>query len=210
MVPGLGANGGTYRLALEPLSEHFEIRTAEISLDFPPVVDWSFFEAAIDDATTVWDSFQLLGHSLGGAIALHYAATHPKVSKVVVSSPVLFPFTRKLVPFRRVKGFFKGLSSGHPGHFFEALHTRRAMLAGGRAAKYYRFAGRIDLTEQLAQLPPATVLYPKHEEVIPFSHFERLQREYPHIKTRIIPGAHNDLALNPRRLVHIVREELDG
>ncbi|MEJ7660521.1 MAG: hypothetical protein WKG07_13365 [Hymenobacter sp.] len=54
------------------------------------------------------------------------------------------------------------------------------MLAGGRfAAKYYDFAGRIGLTDQLPKLRHATVLYPNHEEVIPLAHFERLKRDYP-------------------------------
>ncbi len=210
VVPGLAARGDTYTLALKPLRERFDVRVAETGLDFPPRLGWGFFESAIDAAAGDVRTFQLLGHSLGASIALHYAAKHPeRVTQVVASSAVLFPFHRAAVPFRRLKGLLKCITSGHPGHFFEALRTRRLMLADGRAAKYYDFAGRIDLTKQLPKLRHATVLYPEREEVIPLAHFHRLQRDYPHIKTRLIPGEHNDLALNPRRLNRIIAEELD-
>ncbi|MEJ7660522.1 MAG: rRNA adenine N-6-methyltransferase family protein [Hymenobacter sp.] len=67
LVPGLGARGDTYRLALKPLREHFDVRVAGVSPDFPPRLGWGFFESAIESAAGGVGTFQLLGHSLGGS-----------------------------------------------------------------------------------------------------------------------------------------------
>ncbi len=209
-LPGLGARGRTYRPLLKKLSREFDIRWADHPLQLPRKLDWHFFECAVE-AVAPNESFTLLGHSMGGATALHYAASNPdRVKRVVAIAPVMFPFIRKRRRYARLRAIRNSLLGGHPLHLLRALLYRIEILNPQRARALYSWAGRIDLSRQLGRLRSAVILQPQDEEIIPSEHFERIHTRYQNVKVTEIPGTHNDCALAPRRQLAPIREALHG
>lgn len=211
-VPGLGASGEVYRPLLDALSKDYDVVSADHSPRLPKRLSRKFFFDPIDRAIGRRGQAVLLGHSMGGAIALAYAARHPrKIMKTVAVSPVLFPFQRHRRKLReRATNFRISLLSGHPSHGVESLRIIRARAGGGRAKRLYDWSGNIDLTGDLPKLHHATILFPRREEIIPFDHLRRVQHDYPNIDCRLVPGSHHHAALNPRKLIPIITEALDG
>ncbi len=209
-VPGLGADGSVYAPLLNALRGDFDVRSADHSLRFPlDGLSWDFFFESIDRALGGEPGY-LVGHSMGGAIALRYAARHPeRVRRVVTVAPVLFPFQRERHRAReRTRNALLALTGGHPLHVLHALRTIRRRTAGGRARKLYDFVDTIDLSTDLPRLRQATILFPEQEEIIPHAHGRRVPMEFPNVVVKRVPGSHHAVALAPRKLLPLIREEL--
>ncbi len=209
-VAGLGAVESVYQPALKALRRVVDIHGADHPAELPDKIDWEFFFRPIDEAAKNLDSFTLLGHSLGGSVALKYAARHPrKVHQVIAVAPPLFPFTRaRLTRAQRLGRVGMALWAGHIVHFVRAYRSISARITYEKAKKLYDFAGRIDLAPDLPDIKQAVILYPEQEEVIPRWQLERVQQEFPNVRTRLVPGSHQSLPLAPRRLIPILQEEL--
>ncbi len=211
-VPGLGASGEVYNLLLNRLRETYDVRSADLPDDFPAELDWPFFYKSIETAARGVKRFYLLGHSMGGGIALKYAATHPdQVINVVTMSPVLFPFQRHRRTGReRLRNLWIAVRRGHPVHLLKVAKIIQSRATGGRAGKLYRFSGKIDLQPDLPKLHHATVLWPQREEVVPRPQFEEVRQRYPNVTAREVPGSHHTVALGPEPLIPVIEEALDG
>ncbi|MDP9212239.1 MAG: alpha/beta hydrolase, partial [bacterium] len=94
-VPGLAADGSVYEPFLRTFRADFDVRSADHPLTLPEGgLPWDFFFEPIDRALDGTRGY-LVGHSMGGAIALKYAARYPgRVRKTVAVAPILFPFRR--------------------------------------------------------------------------------------------------------------------
>lgn len=214
-VPGLGANGEVYEPFLRQMRKQYDVTVAMHPLSMPEKLDWQFFFRAIDKAAGHAQKFILIGHSMGGATALAYAARHPgKVSRVIAVAPPTVPDRRKrgqgLARFRwyrRLQNLGLGLSSGLPLHALRSVRIRSHILANGRRQQLYRWTHSIDLSADLPKLRHATVFWPKREELLPRYHFDEV-RKHRNIDARLVPGSHNYLPLNPRRLIGLIRQEL--
>lgn len=211
-VPGLGANGQVYTLLLDRLRETYDVRSADLPPRFPRELTWPFFFAAIDRAAGNAKRFRLLGHSMGGGVALKYAAARPgRVAAAAAICPVLFPFTRHRRIWReRVRNLWIALRRMHLVHLYKTAKIIQSRATGGRAGKLYRFSGKIDLEKDLSKLKRATILWPEHEEIIPRPQFEEVRQRFPNVATREIPGSHHNVALAPEPLVPVIEEALRG
>ena len=192
-VPGLGANGAVYEPLLSRLREKYDVRSADLPLDFPEgELTWEFFFDAIDAVSRTAREVYLLGHSMGGGVALKYAAARPeKVVKTVAICPVLFPFKRHRHKWReRVWNLLVAARHLHLAHAVRALGILRSRAGDGRAGKLYRFSRSIDLRLDLPRLRNATILWPKHEEVVPRRQFDEVIRRYRNVSGVIVPGSH--------------------
>lgn len=218
-VPGLGATGETYRPFLKRLTKEYDVRVAVHGLRFPETLRWQFFFDAIDAAASGTRRFYLLGHSLGGATAIAYAAVHPQrvIRTVAVASP-LFPVARvadmsglkRFWFYRRLSDFALAAFGGHPLHGLRTAQVRKRRLAGRRRQRLYDWANAIDLSPYLPKLRSGIVLWMAKEELLSPRMFERLHREFPEVPTAVIPGKHSQLALAPWKVFDPVREALRG
>lgn len=216
-VPGLGATGETYAPFLKDLRTRYDVRIAELPRAFPEKLSWQFFFSPIEAAAAGAEKFMLLGHSLGGNTALAYAARFPdRVAKVVtVGAPVLpkkgigVRGLARFRIFRRLQNFALGLLGANPRHALRAIRIRSEQLAGERRRALYDWINHTDLRPELGKLRNATVLWAAKEEVLAPEHFEEIRR-HSNIAARIIPGSHNNLALNPRPIKKIIYEALGG
>jgi len=82
-------------------------------------------------------------------------------------------------------------------------------LARGNRTRLVGWLEQVDLSPELRRVQNTVILWPEYEEVIDPVTYERLTKEFPNIPVREVPGSHNDMALAPRKLVGIVRKELD-
>src|SRR5436190_17167392 len=90
-VPGYGADIRSYRLFLTRFPGY--VLSGEHRINLPQELSWDFFFEPIHSALSRVERAVLFGHSLGGAIALSYAAQFPeKIEKVVALAPPVFPF----------------------------------------------------------------------------------------------------------------------
>ena len=99
LVHGWGACAYTYRYALEPLGAEgfraiaFDLRGHGLS-DKPVGRGLYTTRALVDDVRDLLDSLQLesadvVGHSLGGGLALHFVLTYPRrTRRLVLAAPV--------------------------------------------------------------------------------------------------------------------------
>ncbi|HEY8108996.1 MAG TPA: alpha/beta hydrolase [Patescibacteria group bacterium] len=210
-VPGLGADGSVYKPFLDAFRSDYDVRSADSAPRFPERLSWNFFFSSIDRQVGT-RPVTLVGHSMGGAIALKYAASHPeRVAQVIAIAPVLFPFKRERHRFRESAwNAFIATVSGHMLHGARALRTTRRCLSEGRARKLFAFTDTIDLARDLPKLRQAVILFPEHEEVVPKAQLERVRKEFPNIRTAYIPGSHHHVALAPKWVITAVRKELDA
>lgn len=216
-VPGLGATGAVYEPLLKRLRDTYDVRVAMHPLTFPKRLDWKFFFRAIDQAAGSVKRFTLLGHSMGGAIALAYAARHPKrVARVVAVAPPMTPRREfgfhgltRFRTWRRLQNLALGIRSGNPSHALESVKIRSDILADGRRRQLYDWVKTVDLSRDLATLQNATVLWMKHDEVLYRDHLDLVKR-YPNVSVKITPGSHNYLPLHPKPIYRYVTEALDG
>lgn len=208
-VPGYGATGETYAPLLRWLDKYYDVRTADLPLIFPRRLSWRFFFAAIE-AVAPNEPFILVGHSMGGATALAYAAEHPdRIKATVAVAPLAFPLLRPPRPGRRIRSVRLASEAGMLEHLQDVRRIRRTVLAGGRRQMLMRWIARLDLSDHLHRIEHAHVLWPVKEEIIPPLQFIQLLYESPNIDARVVPGSHNSLALAPQPLLPIFQEILD-
>lgn len=214
-VPGIGATGESYEPFLKRWRKQYDIRIAMHSRKLPARLDLPFFFRAIDEAAGS-EQFILMGHSMGGLIALAYAARHPAtVRKVIAIAPVVTARRRygwvglaRHHWYRVLQNFSLAFRGGHPGHALKVVKIRSEVLEGSRRKKLYDWIGTADIGSDLPSLRNAIVLWARHEEVLYGDHLIEL-RKHPRIRIILVPGSHNYLPLHPRPLQRYIRQALD-
>jgi len=204
-VHGLGGSYETWSLNLPAFAERFRICALDLvgagSSD-KPTMDYSvpsladFLARFLDALGEDWQRVSLVGHSLGGAIALTFASRYPeRVERLVlVDSAGLGPeIDGEVLNLMRAVPTIEGIRTelthffAHSGLVQQALveqlyeqrmqpGAREALLATAEAA----FGGnhqRIDLRETLVSLPnEVLVVWGNADSVIPVAHAKQASR----------------------------------
>jgi pyruvate dehydrogenase E2 component (dihydrolipoamide acetyltransferase) len=204
-VHGLGGSYETWSLNLPAFAERFRICALDLvgagSSD-KPAMDYhvsslaDFLARFLDILDGDWQRVSLVGHSLGGAIALAFASHYPeRVERLVlVDSAGLGPeIDGEVLNLMRAAPTIEGIRTelthffAHSGLVQQALveqlyqqriqpGAREALLATAEAA----FGGnhqRIDLRETLASLSnKALVVWGSADSVIPVTHAKQASR----------------------------------
>lgn len=178
----------------------------------------------------------VLGHSMGGAIALTLAADHPEmVQRLVLEDALCYPFPLSfkaklpLIPviggvaFKQLYGrtlfrsYFRDVMYG-PGveapleridwHYdvFNSPSARESAYAVMRAV--------LDTRPVIARVTritaPALVVWGRDDRLLPVAHASRLAREIPNAKLEIMDTGHSPHEEKPRELIALLTEFLEG
>ncbi len=226
-VHGLGGSYETWSLNLPAFAERFRICALDLvgsgSSD-KPAIDYSvpaladFLARFLDALDGDWQRINLVGHSLGGAIALVFASRYPeRVERLVLadSAGLGSEINGEVLDLIRAEPTVEGIRT-ELSHFFahqglvqqalvEQLYqqrlqpgARKALLATTEAA----FGGNrqhIDLRETLAALHnKALVVWGNEDAVIPVAHAQQASRT---------PGSRVDVFEACGHCPHIERAE---
>jgi len=204
-VHGLGGSLITWSLNLTAFAERFRI----CALDLPgagnsakPAMDYSvpaladFLVRFLDALGPEWQRVNVVGHSLGGAVALAFAGHYPdRVERLVLEDsaglgPEIDPTLLNLIQSEPTREHVRAELAcffAQPAMVQEALVDQiyeQRQMPGARdallATTEVAFAGgsqRIDLRETLASLPhPVLVIWGAADRVIPVAHVQAASR----------------------------------
>lgn len=154
----------------------------------------------------------LVGHSMGGQIAVHIAAEHALPSKLVLVCASGLPRTWRLrEAARMVAGALPPRRWGAPT--FVPTIAADALRAGPRALVLAtRHLLSDDVTELLPRLTcPTLVLWGELDPLVPLEHGRRMTQRIPHARFVVLrDAAHNPMADRPTEFNRVLLEFLDA
>jgi pimeloyl-ACP methyl ester carboxylesterase len=204
-VHGLGGSLSTWALNLPAFAGQFRICALDLvgagssnkpTMDYSVPVLADFLTRFLDALGSDWQRVSLVGHSLGGAVALAFAGLHPeRVERLVlvdsaglgpeIDSTVLNLVRTEPTPehIRTELACFFADPNLVQKSLVDQIYQQR-MLTGAHAALLATteaaFGGgqqRIDLRETLATLPaPVLVIWGAADRVIPVAHAQEASR----------------------------------
>ena len=204
-VHGLGGSLATWSLNLPAFAARFRICALDLvgaGSSAKPTVDYSvpalagFLTRFLDALGPDWQRVNIIGHSLGGAVALAFAGSHPgRVERLVlVDSAGLGPeIDRLVIDLMRSEPTPETLRA-ELAHFFanaglvqqalvEQLYQQRmqpgahAALVSAANATFGDGEQRIDLRDTLGGLnSPVLVIWGEADVVIPVAHAQETKR----------------------------------
>jgi pimeloyl-ACP methyl ester carboxylesterase len=216
-VHGLGGSLATWSLNLSAFAEHFRICALDLvgaGNSAKPPMDYSvstlaeFLAHFLDALGPDWQRVSIVGHSLGGAVALAFAGSYPQRIErlVLVDSAGLGPeIDRRVLDLMRSEPTHENLRTeltyffAQPGLVQQALvdqlyqqrtqpGAHEALVATSTAA-FGDGQQRIDLRDTLARLDiPVLVVWGDADEVIPVAHAQEAKRA-PHGRLEVLAGS---------------------
>jgi pimeloyl-ACP methyl ester carboxylesterase len=155
----------------------------------------------------------LVGHSMGGHLAVHLAARHPdQVDRLVLADAAGLLRPLSPVPLARwAYGLAWPRAWGSPA--FLPVIWRDALRAGPfTAARAIRHILRDDVSALLPGIrAPTLVVWGEADAMIPLEHGQRLRDAIPGARMHVIPGAyHNPMVDRPAEFNQVVRAFLRG
>jgi len=178
----------------------------------------------------------VLGHGMGGAIALTLAAEHPElVTRLVLEDALVYPFPlsfRARLPLAPVVGgvIFKQILGrrGFRSYFREEFFRPGAEIPYERIDQHYEFFNGpsaresayavlrsvLDTRPIVARLTrittPTLVVWGCDDRMLPASSAQSLVRAIPAAKLEIMDAAHVPHEERPREFIQIVKQFLEG
>jgi pimeloyl-ACP methyl ester carboxylesterase len=178
----------------------------------------------------------IVGHAMGGAIALTLAATHPElVQRLVVEDPLAYPVApsfRARVALAPIVGglIFKQLwgRSLFRSYFREELvrpgadvpleridwHYDCFNSPSSRESAYAVMRAVLDTRPVVARISritaPTLVIWGRDDHLYPAANASRLARELQHAKLEIMDTGHSPHQEKPRELLALLIEFLEG
>ena len=235
-----------YDRIIDPLAEHFRVIALDLpgfgESEKPPPTRYPYgieaFAEAVADVIAAMElgRVSVLGHSMGGAVALTLAAEHPElVEKLVVADALVYPFPldfKARLPLLPVVGpfIFKQLygRSMFRAYFRENVYKPGFALALDRIDAYYdRFntpAAResayavlrsmLDTRPVVARIPrvsaPTLVIWGRDDKMFRPALGQRLARELPSARLELFDTGHAPNEEQPEQFAATVTEFLQG
>jgi pimeloyl-ACP methyl ester carboxylesterase len=155
----------------------------------------------------------VVGHSMGGHLAMHLAARHPEsVARLVLADAAGLYRPLAPVPLARwAMGLASPRSWGVPS--FLPVIWRDALTAGPlTAARALHGILRDDVAAILSRIrAPTLVVWGERDPLIPVAYAARLREAIPGARLHVIPGAyHNPMVDRPEEFNRVVRDFLRG
>lgn len=244
LIHGLFVDHRSWDLVMPELAQQFRVIAPDLpgfgESEKPPPSRFPYgIEAFAEAVADLYAGLELgpaavVGHALGGAVALTLAARHPElVSKLVLVDALcyesstgrygelaLLPFVGGLV-LKQLWG--RGLFRRH---FQESVFGPKSNIAGARIDRYYdafnapaarssalaTLRATVDTRGVVAQTTrvqaPALVIWGRHDRVWPASFGQRLSREIRGSGFELLDSGHSPHEELPSQIVRIVRRFL--
>ncbi len=196
------------------------------------------FAEAIADVMAAFDvgRAHVMGHSMGGAVAITLAANHPEiVQRLVLVDPLVYPSRMatkaKLVLYPVVgplifkqlygRGMFRAyfrddVFGGSPAMNLARVdeHYERFNSPAARESAYATLLTLEDRRSIVARLGrvrvPSLVIWGRDDRVLPVSHAARLAKDLGDARLEILPTGHSPAEESPDAFLGIVTEFLEG
>ena len=218
-VHGLGGSLATWSLNLPAFAERFRICALDLvgaGSSAKPAIDYSvpalvsFLARFLDALGPDWQRVSIIGHSLGGAVALAFAGNYPeRVERLVlVDSAGLGPeIDRTVVGLMHSEPTHENLRAelthffANPGRVQQALVEQlyqqrmqpgaQAALVSTANAAFGDGQQRIDLRDILERLnSPALIIWGDADAVIPVAHAQEARgRDKSHSRLEVFAGS---------------------
>lgn len=246
LIHGFLVNHLEYDQIIEPLSKHFRV----IAVDLPgfgesekpsparyPYGIEAFAEAVADVIAAMnLGRVSVLGHSMGGAVALTLAAEHPElIEKLVLVNALVYPFPLDfkarlpLLPlvgpflFKQLYGramfraYFRDnvFPPGYPlpveriDAYYDRFNTPAA-----RESAYAVLRSMLDTRPVVARIPritmPTLVVWGRDDRLFRPTFGQRLAREIPGARLELMETGHAPNEERPEELAALVSEFLES
>ncbi|MBK9263529.1 MAG: alpha/beta hydrolase [Polyangiaceae bacterium] len=230
---------------IETLAAHFHVIAPDLpgfgESEKPSLTRYSYgIEAFAESMADLIAAFGVgracvLGHGMGGAIALTLAAEHPElVTRLVLEDALVYPFPlsfRARLPFAPIVGglIFKQIFGrrGFRAYFRDEFFRPGAEIPYERIDQHYEFFNgpsaresayavlrSIDTRPIVARLTrittPTLVMWGRDDRIFPVANAQRLVRAMPAAKLEIMDAAHVPHEERPRESIQIIRQFLEG
>jgi pimeloyl-ACP methyl ester carboxylesterase len=246
LVHGLFASHRSFEDAILDFSDHFHVIAPDLpgfgESEKPSPARYAYgVEAHAESIADLIAAFgvgraSVLGHAMGGAIALTLAAEHPElVQRLVLEDALAYPHP---LPFKLRLPLVPVVG----GVFFKQLYGRalfRAMMRdlyyrpgseptvdkvdwhydafnspSARESAHAVMRALLDMRPVVARLSrivaPTLVVWGRDDALLPVTHAQRLVREIPGAKLEIMDAGHTPHEELPTELVELVSEFLEG
>ena len=231
---------------IETLAQHFRVIAPDLpgfgESEKPSPTSYSYgvetFAESMADLIAAFGvgRAHVVGHGLGGAIALTLAAEHPElVTRLVLEDALVYPFPlsfRARLPFVPVIGgvIFKQLYGrrGFRAYFRDEFFRPGAEIPYERIEQHYDFfngpsaresayavlRAALDTRPIVARLTrittPTLVLWGRDDRIFPVVNAQRLVRAMPDAKLEIMDAAHVPHEERPREFIQVIKQFLEG
>jgi pimeloyl-ACP methyl ester carboxylesterase len=230
---------------LEPLAEKFHVIAPDLPgfgdsekpgpARYPYGID-SFAEAMADLVAAFGvGRAHVMGHSMGGAVALTLAADHPElVQRLVVVDPLVYPFDAPLkaklvlypfvgpLIFKQLYGrsmfraYFRDEVFGGGAHDIARVdeHYERFNTPASRESAYATLRAIQDTRSLVARLGrvrmPTLVVWGRDDRIFPVAHASRLAKDLSDARLEVLPAGHSPGEEIPSAFLGVVQEFLEG
>ncbi|MCL5004161.1 MAG: alpha/beta hydrolase [Patescibacteria group bacterium] len=218
LLHGWATNLHSFEKVTPLLSQHFQV----ITVDLPGfgqsqapasaygVFDYANFIEAFLDYLDIKETF-LLGHSMGGAIALAYILTHRRAKKIILEDSAgirkksLWTMS-KIYIVKTLKLFVLPSYQQHLKHIFGSTDYRNA---GGMRPSLVKLVGE-DLSDRLAEIKqPTLIIWGQDDKTTTPKEAAVLNQGIKGSKLVIIPGCDHFPHIEcPEKFVELVTEFL--
>lgn len=246
LVHGLFASHRSFEDVIEDLGQRFHVIAPDLpgfgESEKPSPARYAYgIEAYAESIADLIAAFgvgraSVLGHAMGGAIALTLAAEHPElVQRLVLEDALAYPHAQSFkarLPLVPVVGglVFKQLyGRALFGALFREMYYRPGATVplervdwhydafnspSARESAHAMMRALLDTRPVVARLSrivaPTLVLWGREDRLFPVTGALRLAREIPRAKLEIMDAGHAPHEERPRELVQIVAEFLEG
>lgn len=230
---------------LEPLAERFHVIAPDLPgfgdsekpgpARYPYGID-SFSEAMADLVAAFGvGRAHVMGHSMGGAVALTLAAEHPElVQRLVVVDPLVYPFEMALkaklvlypvvgpLIFKQLYGrgmfraYFRDEVFGGGAHDTARVdeHYERFNSPAARESAYATLRAIQDTRSLVARLgrvrTPTLVVWGRDDRIFPVAHASRLAKDLTDARLEVLSAGHSPGEEIPSAFLGVVQEFLEG